>query len=538
MRHAGPRLVAGAALGRLTADKVLTMNGYLGIDVGTQGLSVIFADEALRILGTGEAGYGMVPGLPPECQEQMPAEWERALVDALADLRRTLASAGVEMRVQAIGISGQMHGEVLCDAAAAPLGAARLWCDGRNEAEGHELSDLLGTKMPKRITAARWLWTIRNQPDKAARAAHMTTPAGWIARRLTGAWTLGIGDASGMFPIDQATLDYDARRLADFDALVARTAGGRQVRPLATLLPAVRRAGDDAGELDAHGAALLGLPLGVPVAAAEGDQPAALAGSLIAAAGTVSMSFGTSVVANSVGDRAFRGVDRAIDHFCAPDGKPINMVWLRNGTTAMNTVVEMFGRAGGSGRGAAFAALMPQVLAAPDDCGGLAALPFMDDEPGAGVSRGGTALVVGLNDRNAAPGNVAKAMLLATVFNLRQGSEPLDAQGFPRCEIVLSGGITKTPELGQVVADAFNTPVVILAGAAEGTAWGAALVAKYRDRCRTGATQSWQEFLAGHAGGAPLRFAPRAAAVAVLQRGYERHRRLVALHTALEQALG
>jgi sugar (pentulose or hexulose) kinase len=516
----------------------MTMNGYLGIDVGTQGLSVIFTDEALRILGTGEAGYGMAAGLPPECQEQLPAEWERALVDALADLRRALVAAGVEMRVQAIGISGQMHGEVLCDAAAMPLGAARLWCDGRNEAEGHELTELLGTKMPKRITAARWLWTIRNQPDKAARAAHMTTPAGWIARRLTGTWTLGVGDASGMFPIDQATLDYDARLLADFDALVARTPGGRQVRPLATLLPAVRRAGEEAGELDAHGAALLGLPLGVPVAAAEGDQPAALAGSLIAAAGTVSMSFGTSVVANSVGDRAFRGVDRAIDHFCAPDGKPINMVWLRNGTTAMNTVVEMFGRAGNAGRGAAFASLMPQVLAAPDDCGGLAALPFMDDEPGAGVSRGGTALVVGLNDRNASPGNVAKAMLLATVFNLRQGSEPLDAQGFPRREIVLSGGITKTPELGQVVADAFNTPVVILAGAEEGTAWGAALLAKYRDRCRTGATESWQEFLAGHTGGEPLRFVPRAAAVAVLQRGYERHRRLVSLHTALEQALG
>jgi xylulokinase len=129
-------------------------------------------------------------------------------------------------------------------------------------------------------------------------------------------------------------------------------------------------------------------------------------------------------------------------------------------------------------------------------------------------------------------------MLLATVFNLRQGSEPLDAQGFPRREIVLSGGITKTPELGQVVADAFNTPVVILAGAEEGTAWGAALLAKYRDRCRTGATESWQEFLAGHTGGEPLRFVPRAAAVAVLQRGYERHRRLVSLHTALEQALG
>ena len=141
--------------------------------------------------------------------------------------------------------------------------------------------------------------------------------------------------------------------------------------------------------LDAHGASVLGLPTGIPVAPAEGDQPAALAGSLIGAPGMVSMSFGTSVVANSVGDRAFQGIARGIDHFCAPDGRPINMVWLRNGTTAMNTVVEMFGKVNGSGRGDGFAAVMPQVLAAPDDCGGLLALPFMDDEPGLGVSRGG-----------------------------------------------------------------------------------------------------------------------------------------------------
>ena len=167
-----------------------------------------------------------------------------------------------------------------------------------------------------------------------------------------------------------------------------------------------------------------------------------------------------------------------IDHFCAPDGKPINMVFLRNGTTAMNTVVEMFGRLGAGGD--AFAAVMPAVLAAADDCGGLVALPFLDDEPGLGVSRGGTACVIGLDGTNATPGNVAKAMLLATIFNLRVGSDLLDAQGFPRTEIVLSGGLTKTPALGQLLADAFNTPVSILDGATEGTAWGAALLAKHR----------------------------------------------------------
>jgi sugar (pentulose or hexulose) kinase len=477
----------------------------------------------------------MVPGLGSDCYEQAPADWERALTDAMADLRRKLAAGGIEMAVRAIGISGQMHGEVQADAEGRPLGPARLWCDGRNEAEGHELTEKLGVKCPKRLTATRWLWTLRNQPEKAARVAHLTTPAGWIAYRLTGQWNLGIGDAAGMFPIDQTTLDYDAKRLAAFDAIAA-AAGAR--RTLRDLLPRVRRAGEDGGGLDAQGASLLGLPAGIPVAPAEGDQPAALAGSLIGAAGMVAMSFGTSVVANSVGDRAFRGVSRAVDHFCAPDGKPINMVWLRNGTTAMNTVVEMFGRLDGGGKGAAFTAVMPQMLAAAPDCGGLLALPFMDDEPGLGVSRGGTACLIGLNDGNSTPGNVAKAMLLATIFNLRLGSAELDAQGFPRTEIVLSGGLTKTPGLGQFVADAFDTPVSILDGAAEGTARGAALMAKYRDLAIAKQAPDWASFLASHASAPPRKFVPEPAAAAVYARMLDRYRRLVALHDDLEAAVG
>ena len=235
-----------------------------------------------------------------------------------------------------------------------------------------------------------------------------TTPAGWIAFQLTGQWILGIGDAAGMFPIDQSTLNYDEQLISKFDSVTG-------VSPsIKTLLPKVRTAGEDGGSLSAVGAAMLGLPEGIPVAPAEGDQPAALAGSLIGDAGMVSCSFGTSVCANSVGDRAFTGVSKAVDHFCAPDGKPINMVWLRNGTTYMNSVVEMFGEAVGGDRSAGFEAVIPKVLEANPDCGGLLALPFMDDEPGLGVSRGGSAMIVGLNSENATPGNAVKAALLST----------------------------------------------------------------------------------------------------------------------------
>ena len=505
-------------------------HGYLGIDAGTQGLSVIFTNTDLVILASGDGSYNMLPGQDSECFEQKPADWEAALIAAMADLRSKLTTMQVEIEVLAIGISGQMHGEVLADADGEPVGPVRLWCDGRNEAEGHELTDRLGVKCPKRMTCVRWLWTIRNRPEQAARTAHLTTPAGWIAQRLTGDWTLGIGDAAGMFPIDQATLNYDRSLLSEFDAL-ANTAAAASLPngalpSLIELLPAIRKAGEDAGSLNAHGATLLGLPQGVSVAPAEGDQPAALAGSLIASPGQVSMSFGTSVVANSVGDRAFQGISRAIDHFCAPDGRPINMVWLRNGTTAMNMVVGMFG--------GDFAAIMPQVLAADDDCGGLLALPFMDDEPGLGVSRGGTALVLGLNDTAATAGNAVKAMLLATIFNLKLGSGELEQQGYPRTEIILSGGLVKTPELGQLVADAFNTTVTILAGGEEGTAWGSALLAKFRNEVLAGRSGDWASFLASQLNGNPTRFTPEPAKVTTLEIVFDRYRQLVELHCQLE----
>jgi sugar (pentulose or hexulose) kinase len=484
-------------------------------------------------LATGEEVYDMVPGLAEGCYEQQPADWDAALVAAMTNMRKKLPADHSEIEILSIGISGQMHGEVLADADGKSLGPVRLWCDARNDAEGNQLTERFGVKMPKRITSARWLWTIRNQTDKAKAARHITTPSGWISYRLTGQWTLGIGDAAGMFPIDQATLDYDAKLLESFDSLVA----DEGIASLKTLLPAVRKAGEDAGTLHTNGSEMLGLPAGIPVAPAEGDQPAALAGSLIGDAGMVSVSFGTSVCANSVGDRTFAGVSNAVDHFCAPDGKPINMVWLRNGTTFMNSVVEMFGDAIGGDRGAGFAAVMPKLIDADPDCGGLLALPFMDDEPGLNVGQGGTALVVGLNPENATAGNVVKAALLSTMFNLRLGSEVLDRQGFPRTEIILSGGLTKTPQCGQVLADVFNTPVTLLDSAEEGTAWGAALMAKFRYQKIAGQSGEWSELLSGTSAAGRTQFTPNAAAAAEYDKVYARYKSLMSVQPVLNDAL-
>ena len=153
--------------------------GYLGIDAGTQGLSVIFTDTDLKILVSGESSYEMLPGLDPECFEQQPEDWSHALQSAMSQVHQKANQQGLSLSVRAIGISGQMHGEVLANAAGDVLGPARLWCDGRNESEGHELTNKLGVKCPKRMTAVRWLWTIRNQPQKVRDAVsytHLTLP--------------------------------------------------------------------------------------------------------------------------------------------------------------------------------------------------------------------------------------------------------------------------------------------------------------------------------------------------------------------------
>ncbi|HMO12983.1 MAG TPA: FGGY-family carbohydrate kinase [Pirellulaceae bacterium] len=501
--------------------------GFLGIDAGTQGLSVVFVDQRLKVLAHGEHGYDFVPGLDVGCYEQAPADWWDALRGAMAQVRAALADS--EMEVLAIGISGQMHGEVLSDAKNNVLGPARLWCDSRNDVEGEELTDLFNVKIPKRMTVARWLWTIRQRKEIASKVARITTPAGWLAYQLTGEWNLGVGDAAGMFPIDQQTLDFDQRLLDRWNEHFEI----QHVSPLQLLLPRVRRAGEVAGRLSTAAANQLGLQPGIPCAPAEGDQPAALAGSLIGDAGTVGISFGTSVCANSVGDRPFRGVDKAVDHFCAVDGKPINMVWLRNGTTFMNAVIAMFGKLD-TQRADTFRLVMPQLLAAAPDCGGILALPFMDDEPGLGVAQGGTAMLFGLNSNNATPGNVAKAALLATMFNLRWGSEVLDAQNFPRQELVLTGGITKTPELGQILADVFQTKTRLLEAADEGTAWGATVLAAYTYRVLSGDQTDWSDFLRALRPDNAINFTPIPANVETYNAVYKRYKALVSSTSATQ----
>ena len=529
--------------------------GFLGIDIGTQGLSAIFCDQDLRVLATGEGSYGFATTEDEQKRgfyEQLSSDWLAAVKGAMQEIHQQFAKQQKRIQVLACGISGQMHGEVLIDESGRTLEPVRIWCDARNAVEADELTNTFQFKVPKRSTCARFLWTARNRPHLAKRTAHITTPAGWLAHVLTGDYCLGSGDAAGIFPVNSQTQNYDKTFLQKFDEIISKTECGKDIPSIEELLPNLARAGEYAGFINTYGADILGIPFDedttkIPMAAAEGDQVASLAGSLIGKSGVVACSFGTSVCANVVADASgpqFQGVSLAVDHFTSADGKPIHMIWIRNGTNFLNAIVESYGSMLPKDTNP-FTEILPDLINAPPDCGGLLALPFMDDEPGLGVSSGGSALVVGWNAQNRKPGNVAKAALLSTIFNLKNGVQVLERQNVETRSIVLSGGLVKTPQTGQIVADVFNLPVTLLQAADEGCSWGASVLAKYRHRCFINNSQEpgWVEFLEGveatkigNSSG-KVSFVPNGDSVRVYEDMYHKHKMLLSIEPQLRHII-
>jgi sugar (pentulose or hexulose) kinase len=550
---------SGSAVSTTTTTTKKKRNAVLGIDNGTQGLTALLVDvddPSLPVVATGEGSYGFIPDLPLGCYEQLASDWDNAVQKAVQEIIMAQNQQD-DYNIVAIGVAGQMHGHVLVNDQGQAIGTVRLWCDARNQEEAEELSQLFYSSrkdnLPKRMTVARWLWTLRNQPNLAEQVDFLTTPAGWLSFRLTNQKCLGIGDASGMFPM--ADTDYRYDLLQQFQDKY----NVNNVRPLTQLLPKVVLCGENAGTLTAEAASWLGLPdetFGIPVAAAEGDQPASLVGSLIGQAGMASLSFGTSVCANLVGgssENPSEIVSPGVNHFSAVNGQPIYMVWLRNGTTFFNTMVKSYASSSlskgekddqSNDSNNVFEWIMPQVLQAPADCGGLLAMPFMNDEPGLGVTDGGTASLIGWNPTNATPGNACKAALVSTMFNLKNGVDYLKQKNVKVSEIFLSGGLTKTPELGQLVANIFGLPVHLLPGSEEGCSWGAAVLAKYRWIQTTAQgsgdidqTNNWLAFLKDIRTKQMQSFTPYSPDSAIYQTSYERYQKLFKLQPNLQQVM-
>ncbi len=417
--------------------------------------------------------------------------WEglqAAVGELAADLR---SSHGVRLdRVGALGVSAMMHGYLAFDADDELLVAFRTWRNTNTGRASEELSELFGQNVPHRWSVAHLYQALLDHEEHVGRVAYVTTLAGYVHWRLTGEKVIGVGDASGMFPIDPATHGYDERMLAQFDELAGPL--GLSV-PLVELLPRVLSAGEEAGRLTADGAARLdpsgALGAGAPLCPPEGDAGTGMVATNSVAARTGNVSAGTSIFAMVVLDRRLSRPHRELDLVTTPAGDPVAMVHCNNGASELAAWVSLFrefAEAAGSPvpSATAYEALFGAALDGEADGGGLVAYNYLAGEPITETEEG-RPLFVRTPGSSLRLGTFMRTQLYSAFATLRVGMDVLQHDEDVAIEAMFAhGGVFKTAGVAQrFLAAAVRVPVAVGDVAGEGGAWGIAVLAAYlRDR--------------------------------------------------------
>jgi sugar (pentulose or hexulose) kinase len=379
-----------------------------------------------------------------------------------------------------------MHGYLAFDAAGELLTPFRTW---RNTSTGpavERLSALFDYNIPHRWSIAHLYQAVLDDEDHVGRIAHLTTLAGYVHWKLTGEQVLGIGDASGMFPIDIRTGGYDATMVSTFDDLVA----GRGLPPLTDLLPTIRRAGEAAGTLTDTGARLLdtsgALRSGAPLCPAEGDAGTGMVATNSVAPRTGNVSAGTSIFAMVVLEHELSRVHHELDLVTTPAGDLVAMVHCNNGASELNAWVGLFAQfAAATGAdldtGAIFQTLFRSALDGAPDGGGLMAFNYLSGEPITGLNEG-RPMFLRTPDSTMNLATFMRTQLYAALATLRIGMDVLTRDENVRLKTMFAhGGLFATKGVAQrFLAAAIDTPVAVGETAAEGGAWGIAVLAAFR----------------------------------------------------------
>ncbi len=430
------------------------------------------------------------------------AVWEgvQACFAALAaDVR---AKHGVVLStVGSIGVSAMMHGYLAFDADGELLVPFRTWRNTITGQAAEELSALFDHNIPQRWSIAHLYQAIRNGEEHVGRIAQLTTLSGYVHARLTGERVLGVGDASGMFPIDIATGSYDATMLGQFDELVADRGFGWK---LGDILPTVLSAGAPAGRLTEAGAALLDpsgtLQPGVPFCPPEGDAGTGMVATNSVARRTGNVSAGTSIFAMVVLEGVLSRRHPELDLVTTPAGDLVAMVHCNNGASELNAWAGLFGefaRALGSDAGTSkvFETLFTAALDGEPDAGGLVSYNYLSGEHITHLTEG-RPLFVRTPESSFSLANFMRAHLFASLATLRIGMNVLQRDEHVALDAMFAhGGLFKTEGVAQrFLAAAINAPVSVGEIAGEGGAWGIALLAAYATRAEPG--QNLGDYLA------------------------------------------
>ncbi len=456
-------------------------NCVLGIELGSTRIKAVLIDDKFVPIASGSHQWEnrLINGIWTYTMEDVHSGLRSCYADLVKSVGQPIESVG------GIGVSAMMHGYLPFDREGRQLAEFRTWRNTITGPAAAELTELFGFNIPQRWSIAHLYQAILNDEEHVEDIAHLTTLAGYIHWRLTGEQMMGIGEASGMFPIDSAALDYDEEMVRKFDALIAARGYPWKLRDI---LPQVKTAGEYAGRLTPEGARFLdpsgALAPGALAAPCEGDAGTGMAATNSVRARTGNVSAGTSDFAMIVTDHPLK-VHQEIDMVTTPAGMPVAMVHCNNCTSDINAWVGQFSEfAQAIGVPVAqddlFSLLFRKALEGAPDCGGLLNFNYFSGEGVTGLDEG-RPVFARMPNASFTLANFMRTQILSALATLKIGLDILTTEENVGIDKLYGhGGFFRTPVVGQrLLSAAVNAPVSVMETAGEGGPYGMALLAAY-----------------------------------------------------------
>lgn len=473
---------------------ILNAETALGIEFGSTRIKSVLVDLNGSPLASGSFDWE---------NSYKNGVWTYSLDEVFEGLRASFAALkksvydkyGVKLEtVGSMGISGMMHGYLAFDKDGAQLAEFRTWRNTITAEAAEKLSALFDFNIPQRWSIAHLYQAILNGEEHVGRVDFIATLAAYVHYRLTGERVIGVGEASGMFPIDSSINDYDVAMLDKFDGCVADKGFPWRLRDI---LPRVLVAGERAGTLTAEGAAMLDptgeFRPGVPMCPPEGDAGTGMVATNSVAVRTGNVSAGTSIFLMVVLEKALSKLYPEIDMVTTPSGKPVAMVHCNNCSGEIDAWAGLFtSMCSALGMDISIYKVLDKMfesaLSGDKDCGGLVAFNYLSGEVITGLDSGKPLFLRGPESKFDLP-NFARAQLCSAAATLSIGMEILADEHVKIDKLLGHGGYFKAPLAGQkIMAAALEAPVSVMKTAGEGGPWGIALLASYMQNKAEGET--------------------------------------------------
>lgn len=458
----------------------------LGIELGSTRIKAVLVTSDCRTISTGSYAWE---------NKLENGVWTYSLDEVWAGVQACYGAIAADVqgkyhvplrKIGAIGVSAMMHGYLPFDDKGNQLAAFRTWRNNITGQAAAALTDTLAFNIPERWSVAHLYQAILNKEEHVDNIAFLTTLAGYVHWKLCGEKALGIGDASGMFPVDEATGSYNQKMLECFKNLDDVKKYSWDIE---AILPKVYRAGEIAGKLTDAGAHLLDktgeLEAGSLMAPPEGDAGTGMVSTNSVRKRTGNISVGTSAFSMNVLDEPLSKLHKDIDIVTTPDGAPVAMVHINNCSSDINAWVNIFGEFADYlgvqvNPDELYKLLFVHIAKADPDAGGLVNYSYLSGENITRIEQGRPMFARTPHSRFTLP-NFMLSQMYAAFAPLKIGMDILVEQEKVKMDVMVAqGGLFRTPIIAQqVLANVLNMPITVMETAGEGGPWGMAVLAVY-----------------------------------------------------------